>query len=370
MSEAQASLINVPCLICGGAAIEIIASTAEIKAQLSLLRAFHRKRRRIEDQGDLADRADFTQEFRARVVECRACGFIFRTPRPPASAVTRAYAIDRYSKAHLDSEFLSERQWGNQKLLQLAPWLTFRKMPVIVEVGSFVGGFLAAGHQHGWSMLGVDPGKQVTEFCFALGLQVFRGTLADAPIDPGSVDALVIWNTFDQLPNPDITLAVVRRVLRDAGLLVIRVPNGECVRRGAGLLKRRGWVRQWVISILAWNNLLAFPYLHGYSISTLDELVGRHGLQRRMIYRDTLMRLADDGTKGWASWEEKLIKACCHWVAAAESLSTPEKITFAPWLDIYYGFGDAVSCIPVSFELQRVIRFNTLADFLPCLLRK
>ena len=80
-----------------------------------------------------------------------------------------------------------------------------------------------------------------------------------------------------------------------------------------------------------------------------------------MIYRDTLMRLADDGAKGWASWEEKLIKACCHWVAAAESLSTPEKITFAPWLDIYYGFGDTVSYIPVSFKLPRVIRFNTLA---------
>ena len=98
-------------------------------------------------------------------------------------------------------------------------------MPEIVEVGSFVGGFLAAGRQLGWSMLGVDPGKQVTEFCRSRELPVYCGTLGDAQISSNSVDAVVIWNTFDQLPTPDTTLTAARRILRHEGLLVIRVPN-------------------------------------------------------------------------------------------------------------------------------------------------
>ena len=107
---------------------------------------------------------------------------------------------DRYSNSHLESEFLLERKWAEEKLSIFARWLQVRNVPEIVEVGSFVGGFLAAGRQCGWSMLGVDPGKQVTDFCRSRELPVYCGTLDDAPISSNSVDAVVIWNTFDQLP--------------------------------------------------------------------------------------------------------------------------------------------------------------------------
>lgn len=228
-----------------------------------------------------------------------------------------SYVRDRYSNSHLESEFLLEREWAEKKLSIFARWLQVRNVPEIVEVGSFVEGFLAAGRQLGRSMLGVDPGKQVTEFCRSRELPVSCGTLGDALISSNSVDALVIWNTFDQLPTPDTTLTAARRILRHEGLLVIRVPNGSCYRRGAELIRRRGVLRKWTIATLAWNNLLGFPYLHGYSIATLDQLLVRHGFNRRMVYRDTLVELADEDTKTWALREEKFIKWCCRCAAVA-----------------------------------------------------
>lgn len=174
--------IDVPCLICGSWQIDTVASAADIEAQQRLLQKFHQQRRRTHEGAGLADRVEFTQDYTTRVVQCRSCGFVFRTPRPSASAVKGAYVRDRYSDSHLHSEFLSQREWAEKKASTLARWVQFQNVPVIVEVGSFVGGFLAAGKQRGWSRLGVDPGKEVTEFCRARELPVYCGTLADAPI--------------------------------------------------------------------------------------------------------------------------------------------------------------------------------------------
>jgi len=216
----------------------------------------------------------------------------------------------------------------------LTRWLPAKRKPSIIEVGSFVGGFLAAGQQRGWTILGVDPGKQVAEFCLARGLAVHCGTLADAPIAPKSVDAVVIWNTFDQLPNPDITLGSARQLLRNEGVLVIRVPNGLLYRNATKVLKRKSIWRNMVIATLAWNNLLGFPYLHGYSIATLDLLLERHGFRRRRIYLDTLLPLADQHTKLWARWEERAVKWGCRILAAQPFWFTDQ---WAPWVDLYYG---------------------------------
>lgn len=343
--------IDVPCLICGGEQLDIVASAADIEAQLRDLEIFHRRRRIGSRPADLADRADFTQGYPAHVVECRICGFIFRNPRPVMLAVTSAYIRDRYSESHLRSEFELQRKWAEKKSLLLTNWLPVDRTPVVIEVGSFVGGFLAAGQRRGWTMLGVDPGKQVTEFCRARRLPVYCGTLGDASIAGGSVDAVVIWNTFDQLPNPDTTLAAARRILRQAGLLVVRVPNGVLYRKGVEIITGQSVLHDMATMVLAWNNLLAFPYLHGYSISTLDQLVGRHGFRRRRVYPDTLLPLADQDTKTWARWEESFVKWVCRALAAQPLWDTRQ---LAPWLDLYYERSEEIpnTAITVSRRLR------------------
>jgi len=165
---------------------------------------------------------------------------------------------------------------------------------------------LAAGQELGWELLGIDPGEEVTAFCRQRGLQVFQGTLAEAPLREKSVDCVTIWNTFDQLPTLASTLAAARRILRPGGLLVVRVPNGEYFRLATTWLRKLprpadGWLR----AALAWNNLLAFPYVYGYSAETLNWLLSRYGFIRAAIYPDTLARRADEQTKTWAMYEER-----------------------------------------------------------------
>ncbi|MBA2484752.1 MAG: methyltransferase domain-containing protein [Nitrospira sp.] len=342
----QSSLSVEPsCHICGCSEIERICSSKNIEAQIRFLQRFHRRRLRNPSDADLADRVQFTQEYLTEVMACRDCGLVSRTPRPPAEAITGAYIEDRYGPEHLSSEFELQFYWAESKVRSVAFRLPPQsiKKPLVVEVGSFVGGFLAAGRKRGWEMLGVDPGKEVTAFCQARGLKVFCGTLSKAPIAAGTVDAVAIWNTFDQLPNPDPTLTAAKRILSVGGILVIRVPNGSCFRRMVGWHEQFGGpVKGWLCAALAWNNLLGFPYVYGYTLRTLDHLLARHGFTRMAACPDTLMTLTNGESTRWAKWEEKLVKWCGRTAGQVEQIWDEDKCHFAPWLDIYYRVTDII----------------------------
>ncbi|MEO7974092.1 MAG: hypothetical protein ABIU84_10955, partial [Thermoanaerobaculia bacterium] len=89
---------------------------------------------------------------------------------------------------------------------------------------------------------------------------------------------------------------------------------------------------------LAWNNLIGFPYLHGYSVGTLDRLVAPYGFERLAAEPDTLLTLADSDTTRWAALEERLVKTACR-IAWRRQIPGPAQFAAAPWLDVYYRRG-------------------------------
>lgn len=336
-------MVEVRCAVCAGDRHEPICSAREIEVHLEYLRLFHQHRLLPQaPAGELADRSDFTQQYATDLVACQGCGLVFRNPRPPADAVARLYADDQYGAKRLEGLAAAQRELYRPKVATLRRWLGGQAR--VVEVGSFVGGFLEVGATAGWEMLGVDPGAEVTDYCLSRKLPVLRGTLEElrrSPLaerwGPGTVDCVAIWNTFDQVPDPDVLLTQARALLRPGGILAIRVPNGACFRESMALMRRlpspfAGWLR----ALLAWNNLLAFPYLHGFSVRTLDWMSHWHGLDRVGVTPDTLCRLADDSNQAWAVWEEGALKQLARTIARLEARRDNSLLTSAPWFDAYY----------------------------------
>jgi SAM-dependent methyltransferase len=218
----------------------------------------------------------------------------------------------------------------------LGHWLGERRRPRVLEVGSFVGGFLAAAGGLGWDVRGVDPGEEVVAFCRTRGLAVERGTLEDVALAPASLDAVVVWNTFDQIAAPAPTLAAAARAVRAGGILALRVPNGRYFADAISRLGQDGeFRRRYRLLALAWNNLIGFPYLHGYSVGTLDRLVAAYGFERVAAVPDTLLPLADADTRPWAALEERMVKTACR-VGWRRQIPGPARLAAAPWLDVYY----------------------------------
>lgn len=334
-------LVCIRCAVCGSEEQQVSCSAREVEAHLEYLRWFHRRRLRCPTEAALADRADFTQDYATDIVACARCALVFRNPRPTAESIARAYAADQYGHERLASMWESQVELYRPKARHLRRRL--RPGARVVEVGSFVGGFLQAGQEQGWEMLGVDPGREVDAFCAERGLRVFSGTLPQfvegglpRSWSPGSVDCVAVWNAFDQIPEPEPVLAAARRLLRPGGILALRVPNGACFRLAVSWMRRLprfggGWLR----AAMAWNNLLAFPYLHGYSVRTLDWMLGWHGLERVEARGDTLCRLADSQTRGWAHWEERVLKALNRVPGLVGARLGPE-LALSPWLDTFY----------------------------------
>jgi SAM-dependent methyltransferase len=333
--------IYTPCLLCGGPDFDIIADPSAIGAQQCYLEQFHRRRlaERLSEETrrtSLKDRVSFTHNYETYIVACRACGLLCRNPHPPAEAVTEAYAEDHYDQAHLSAEFESQLTWARAKIPLVARHLAGRRSPRIIEVGSFVGGFLEAAREQGWSITGADPGETVVRFCRERGLQVFQGKLEESAHRSNDIDAVVIWNTFDQLPDPRPLLTTIARSLKPDGLLIIRIPHGNCYRSAMEFTEVHRWMRDPVYTGLAWNNLLSFPYLYGYGLTTLDRLVGEYDLAREAAYPDTLMTAAVAEMKWWVAFEERLVKGLCRITATLAHRMGDASLASATWLDVYY----------------------------------
>jgi SAM-dependent methyltransferase len=206
-----------------------------------------------------------------------------------------------------------------------------------LEIGSFVGGFLHEGQQRGWDMLGVDPGHDVASFCRQHGLPVFEGRLEEAQLPPASFDAIVIWNTFDQLPDPRKLLHELLPLLRNGGLLVVRIPNGACfdcvmalTARLPKAFRRPLWIP------MACNNLLTFPYLYGYSADQLQRLTEPFGFRLLTCHADQLVSTPAGHLRRWAIWEERTVKTLCRMLAVLWPDDRSLRFRSAPWLDCVF----------------------------------
>src|SRR6478672_11201896 len=212
--------VRVGCHLCGSARSRLVCSPEDIAAQHRFLEAFYRSHWSRQDTTTATDRVHFTQDYSTAIVTCMDCGLLYRNPRPAAQTVTKAYATERYNDEYLRAELATQQRWARTKVPLLARHLAQcakRSRPRILEVGSFVGGFLLEGQTQGWDMIGVDPGHDVAAFCREHGLPIFEGTVEEARFTPASFDAVVVWNTFDQLPDPRPLLEQAVLLLRSGG---------------------------------------------------------------------------------------------------------------------------------------------------------
>ena len=322
----------IRCVACGGPAGRILLTAAEISGEQLWLKRFHAAR---VAGGDAKDRSSFTQSASRSVVACTACGTVLRVPRPSDEEVEEAYADDAYGDEALQRLAENQDAFFVAKLAQLAPYFAeLHRGARVLEIGSFVGGFLKAAQQRGWHATGVDVGEETTRFARARGCDVIEGDVLELELAPRSFAAVFVWSTFDQLAEPAAVLDRAGALLRPGGLLVLRVPNGRfeiaCLdlRRAArGSRRARN-----VLCAQVYNNFVSFPYLTGYTPESLGGFLEEHGFACVQIGGDTILPLADDDTLPFAVTEEARVKR-----AVRRACRTAERTTgllFDPWLDV------------------------------------
>lgn len=301
------------CIVCGESDTDEIAGPEDVRVESELLWEFHMRRLAPQTPAErLVDRVAFSQAPPWRVVRCRLCGLVYRNPVEKREELCETYADASPAREALLAMHEAQRPSYRSQARRLTRRLGRRGTGL--EVGSYVGAFLAAARDFGWRFEGLDVNPRVNAFARSLGFVVHDGDLEHFRPDR-TFDAVTIWNTFDQLPDPRAAVRAAARLLRPDGVLAIRVPNGECYAR---LRPRLSRLR---VYALAANNLLTFPYRFGFSPSSLSRLVTEIGFRVEGIVGDVLVPTADEWTRTWARVEERVVK--------------PLTRRWKPWFEIY-----------------------------------
>jgi len=308
------------CVVCESADTDVVADARDIRVESELLWEFHMRRLSPRTPPErLVDRVAFSQDPPWRVVRCRVCGMVYRNPVEKREVLRETYVDTAPATETLRALHDAQRASYRAQARRLRRFLERRGTGL--EVGSYVGAFLAAAREARWHFEGLDVNSRVNDYTRSLGFTVHDGDLETFRTDR-TFDAVAIWNTFDQLPDPRAALRATRRVLRPGGVLALRVPNGACYADWRSRIAhgRRG-VRGFGVALLAYNNLLTFPYRFGFSPRSLARLLGNIGFTVERVVGDVLVPTADEWTRRWAALEERLVK--------------PVTRRWKPWFEVY-----------------------------------
>jgi hypothetical protein len=251
---------------------------------------------------------------------------VYRNPVERPTEIAAIYEDERPTDAVMRALHDTQRRAYDAQAARLTD--VFGRRGSGIEVGSYVGAFLAAARHAGWQFSGVDVNACANRFTRSLGFQVHDGPL-ESLVAERRADVVAIWNTFDQLPDPAATLRAARAHLSPGGMLAIRVPNGACYAAFRPLLTTpaASLAREW----LAQNNLLGFPYRFGFTSRSATRLVERLGMRVERIVGDVLVPIADQWTRRWAAVEERIVKLI---IGAGARVSRGDK-PLAPWFELY-----------------------------------
>jgi SAM-dependent methyltransferase len=315
------------CAVCGSADAREVAAAESMRAEVEALWAFHSRRLRPDiPPTHLMDRVAFSQHAPLRLVRCTECGLVYRNPVERAVELAEIYEETNPTTEVMRALHATQRAAYAAQAARLTA--AFGRRGAGVEVGSYVGAFLAAARDAGWQFAGVDVNTCTNTFTRSLGFHVHDGPIESLD-DARRADVVAIWNCLDQLADPASAIRAARAHLAPGGMLAVRVPNGACYATMRPLLATplAPVAREW----LAQNNLLAFPYRFGFTPGSATRLVERLGFRVERVVGDVLVPIADRWTRRWAAIEERVVKR----VGGLAARASRGERTLAPWIEIY-----------------------------------
>ena len=99
----------------------------------------------------------------------------------------------------------------------------------VLDIGCGAGAFLNhVKSEKGCEVYGVDISEAAVKAAKnSFGLNIFKGTITEAPFDDGSFDVITAWWYLEHVPDPQATTSKISSLLKRNGYCIIGVPNFE-----------------------------------------------------------------------------------------------------------------------------------------------
>ncbi|HET9781206.1 MAG TPA: class I SAM-dependent methyltransferase [Candidatus Dormibacteraeota bacterium] len=168
----------------------------------------------------------FVRDERAKIVQCRRCGYRFVNPRPTQEEIARSYSAPQQYDLWLSQDAGRRVTWRKR-------WDLVKRYANgnrLLDIGAGIGSFLAAAKADGWDVTGTEISTSAIEIAHRLySIDLIRGQIEDIPLE-SRFDVVTMWHVLEHVPSPSRNLRIARELMSDDGLLVVAVPNDSDAR--------------------------------------------------------------------------------------------------------------------------------------------
>lgn len=175
---------------------------------------------------------------------CASCDVASVYPRPSPGEVVNFYKLDRYY-THGRSHFEQVSATARDRVLTKLAWMLDRGQKVTIDlmlskfdrpgsvcdIGCGSGQWLTKFIEHGWCATGVEPDPDSTDQLYDRGLDVHAGTAEALPaaIVGRQFDLVIMSHVLEHCLDPAAALDGAVRLLKPGALLLVEVPNKDCI---------------------------------------------------------------------------------------------------------------------------------------------
>jgi hypothetical protein len=280
------------CPLCGGRLSLRFLDREEVAEELEFRDRFFSDRfERPLTQAELRDVTNVLLGIPDDILRCDHCGILVRNGAPDDDA----FRDDPYDERILRELHVTHANAFLAKSDDYRPLLP--RGAHVAEIGSYVGGFLFAAREWGWHATGCDVGHDTAQFTRDAGFDTRCSCFEDAGFERESLDAVFIWNCFEQLPACHDTLDAIQRTLRRDGILVLRIPDA------AFYVHHRQSSR----CAVAYNALLGWPHRIGFDELAIRRLAEQHHFTLQRVLHRPVIRPLRNAMRAWARAEERAV---------------------------------------------------------------
>lgn len=199
------------------------------------------------------------------IVRCKKCGLFYINPRPKKDLLFRFYDETFRNESNPYWSFEKEHSIKSKNYLQKIS--KYSRRGRIIDVGCGDGSLLKVAKDNNWETIGVEVSEPAAKRAMnEFGLKIFIGELEEAKYPDAYFDVVVMHEVLEHLYSPQKELNEVNRILKNEGLLYIRVPN----------IKFGFWVFHKPKKIPAMDIIRHF---YGFSPKTLKKMLHSTGFE-------------------------------------------------------------------------------------------
>lgn len=151
-------------------------------------------------------------------------------PQPSANTLSEYYKSEDYI-SHTDSK----RNWFEKAYHFVRGMALKRKLKLInsfpvsgktiLDVGCGTGDFLQTAKNNSWNVYGIEPNEKARAIANSKTKNQVFDTNTLQEFESGTFDVITLWHVLEHLPNLEIEIQNLNRLLKPEGRLVIAVPN-------------------------------------------------------------------------------------------------------------------------------------------------